>query len=43
MVAGVLIAATSYQMTFGIVGIFLVSIGLIYGLGMRRVSVPAGE
>jgi len=43
MVAGVLIAATSYQMTFGIVGVSMVAIGLIYGLGMRRVAVPAGE
>jgi len=43
MVAGVLIAATTYKMTFGIVGIALVVIGLAYGIGMRRVPVPTGE
>ena len=43
MVAGILIAATSYEMTFGVVGIALVVIGLAYLLAMRRVSVPAGE
>jgi MFS family permease len=39
MVAGALIAATSYQMTFGIVGAALVVISLIYWLGMRRIVV----
>jgi MFS family permease len=39
MVAGVLIAATSYRMTFGIVGVALVVISLIYWLGMRRIVV----
>ena len=39
MVAGVLIAATSYRMTFGIVGALLVVISLIYWLGMRRIIV----
>jgi DHA1 family multidrug resistance protein-like MFS transporter len=39
MVAGVLIAAHSYRMTFGIVGAGLVVISLIYWLGMRRISV----
>jgi DHA1 family multidrug resistance protein-like MFS transporter len=39
MVAGVLIAAYSYRMTFGIVGAALVFIGLVYWLGMRRVSI----
>jgi MFS family permease len=39
MVAGVLIAAYSYRMTFGIVGVGLVVISLIYWLGMRRIPV----
>ena len=39
MVAGVLIAATSYRMTFGIVGAVLVVISLIYWLGMRRIVI----
>ena len=39
MVAGALIAATSYRMTFGIVGAALVVISLIYWLGMRRIVV----
>jgi MFS family permease len=38
MVAGVLIAAYSYRMTFGIVGAALVVISLVYGLGMRRIA-----
>jgi MFS family permease len=43
MVAGVLIAAYSYQMTFGIVGAGLVVISLIYWLGMRQISIhPVG-
>jgi MFS transporter, DHA1 family, multidrug resistance protein len=39
MVAGALITATSYRMTFGIVGVALVVISLIYWLGMRRIVV----
>ena len=39
MVAGVLIAAYSYRFTFGVVGAALVVISLVYGFGMRRVSV----
>jgi len=38
MVAGVLIAAYSYRMTFGIVGAGLVVISLVYWLGMRRIA-----
>ncbi|MHB8104561.1 MAG: MFS transporter [Dehalococcoidales bacterium] len=36
MVAGVLIGAYSYRTTFGIVGIVLILVSLVYGLGMRR-------
>jgi MFS family permease len=45
MVAGAMIAATSYRLTFGIVGAALVVISLIYWLGMRRFVVrpPAGQ
>jgi len=43
MVAGALIAATSYRMTFGIVGAALVVISLVYWLGMRRIVVRAPE
>jgi MFS transporter, DHA1 family, multidrug resistance protein len=39
MVAGVMIAAYSYQITFGIVGAGLVVISLVYWLGLRRISV----
>jgi MFS family permease len=39
MVAGVMIAASSYRMTFGIVGAGLVVISLIYWLGMRQLVV----
>ena len=39
MVAGALITAYSYRMTFGIVGAGLVAISLIYWLGMRRIVV----
>jgi MFS transporter, DHA1 family, multidrug resistance protein len=43
MVAGVLITASSYRMTFGIVGSSLVIISLVYWLGMRQISIhPAG-
>jgi DHA1 family multidrug resistance protein-like MFS transporter len=38
MVAGALITASSYQMTFGIVGAALVVISLVYLLGMRRIA-----
>jgi MFS transporter, DHA1 family, multidrug resistance protein len=38
MVAGALITATSYRLTFGVVGIGLAVISLAYWLGMRRVS-----
>jgi MFS family permease len=38
MVAGALITASSYQMTFGIVGVALAVISLIYWLGMRRIA-----
>jgi MFS family permease len=38
MVAGALITASSYQMTFGIVGAALVVISLVYWLGMRRIT-----
>jgi MFS transporter, DHA1 family, multidrug resistance protein len=41
MVAGALITAYSYRFTFGVVGIALVIISLVYWLGMRRVSVCA--
>lgn len=38
IVAGVLISAYSYKTAFGIVGIFMVVVSLVYGLGMRRVA-----
>ena len=38
MVAGVLIAAYSYRMTFGIVGAGLAVISLVYWLGMRQIA-----
>jgi DHA1 family multidrug resistance protein-like MFS transporter len=38
MVAGALIAASSYRLTFGIVGAGLVIISLVYWLGMRRIA-----
>ncbi|MGD0780355.1 MAG: MFS transporter [Dehalococcoidales bacterium] len=38
MVAGALITASSYQMTFGIVGAALVVISLVYWLGMRWIT-----
>jgi MFS transporter, DHA1 family, multidrug resistance protein len=38
MVAGALITASSYQMTFGIVGAALVVVSLVYWLGMRRIA-----
>jgi MFS family permease len=38
MVAGALITAYSYRMTFGIVGAGLVIISLVYWLGMRRIA-----
>lgn len=38
IVAGVLIGAYSYKMAFGLVGIFMVIVSLVYGLGMRRVA-----
>ncbi|OGO19811.1 MAG: hypothetical protein A2Z15_03850, partial [Chloroflexi bacterium RBG_16_50_11] len=38
MVAGVLVAAYSYQMTFEIVGSLLVLISLVYWSGMRRLA-----
>ncbi len=41
MVAGALITATSYRMTFGIVGAGMVAVSLIYWLGMRRIVVRA--
>ncbi len=43
MLAGVLIAAHSYQWTFGVVGAALVVISLVYWLGMRRLVIyPEG-
>jgi MFS transporter, DHA1 family, multidrug resistance protein len=39
MVAGALITAYSYRLTFGVVGAGLVVISLVYGLGMRRIAV----
>lgn len=39
MVAGALITAYSYRLTFGVVGAGLVVISLVYWLGMRRISV----
>ena len=36
MVTGVLIGAYSYQLAFGIVGIGLVVVSLIFGFTMRR-------
>jgi MFS family permease len=38
MVAGALITAYTYQITFGIVGAGLVIISLVYWLGMRRIA-----
>jgi MFS transporter, DHA1 family, multidrug resistance protein len=38
MVAGALIAATSYSTTFGIIGVALVVVSLVYWLGMRRIG-----
>ena len=38
IVAGVLIGAYSYKTAFGLVGIFMVIVSLVYGLGMRRVA-----
>jgi len=43
MVAGVLIGAYSYQMTFGIIGSSLVVISLFYWLGMRRFVYRTGK
>lgn len=40
MVTGVLIGAYSYQMAFGIVGIGLVVVSLIFGFTMRRFAYP---
>lgn len=40
MVAGVLIGAYSYRMAFGIVGIGLVVVSLIFGFTMRRFAYP---
>jgi DHA1 family multidrug resistance protein-like MFS transporter len=40
MVAGVLIAAYSYHIAFGIVGGGLVVVSLIYWLGIRRTHIP---
>ncbi len=40
MVAGVLISAYSYQMTFGVVGVALVVVSITYGLMMRLVICP---
>jgi len=39
MVTGVLVSAYSYRLAFGAVGIGLVIVALLYGLGMRRLSV----
>jgi MFS transporter, DHA1 family, multidrug resistance protein len=39
MVAGALITASSYRLTFGVIGIGLAVISLAYWIGMRRVSV----
>jgi len=39
MVAGALITAYSYRLTFGVVGAGLVVISLVYWFGMRRISV----
>src|SRR4030042_5988668 len=38
MVSGVLISAYSYRMAFGIVGIGLIVVSLIFGFMMRRVT-----
>jgi MFS transporter, DHA1 family, multidrug resistance protein len=38
MVTGLLIGAYSYKMAFGLIGIFMVIISLVYGLGMRSVA-----
>jgi MFS family permease len=38
MVAGALITASSYSTTFGIVGVALVVVSLVYWLGMRRIA-----
>jgi DHA1 family multidrug resistance protein-like MFS transporter len=43
IVAGALISAYSYQLTFGVVGAGLVVISLIYWLGMRRVAVVCAD
>jgi MFS transporter, DHA1 family, multidrug resistance protein len=41
MVTGILVGAFSYRSAFGIVGIAMAIIAIIYGLGMRRVSQQA--
>jgi DHA1 family multidrug resistance protein-like MFS transporter len=38
MVSGVLIGAFSYEPSFAFVGFGLVGVGIIYALGMRRLS-----
>ena len=42
MVAGVLVAAYSYEKTFGVIGIFLVVASLVYWLGRNRLVVHPG-
>jgi MFS transporter, DHA1 family, multidrug resistance protein len=42
MVAGALVGAFSYRMTFSIFGIFLLVVSLAYWLVMRRISVHTG-
>ncbi len=39
MVTGLLISVYSYQMAFGIVGIGLILVSLIYSLGTRRIAI----
>jgi MFS transporter, DHA1 family, multidrug resistance protein len=43
MVAGALITAYSYGLTFGVIGAALVIISLIYWFGMRKISVCPPE
>jgi len=38
MAAGVLIGAYSYRAAFGMVGIFMIVVAIVYGLGMRRAA-----
>jgi MFS family permease len=38
MITGILISAFNYKTAFGVVGIAIIVISLVYGLGMRQIA-----